>query len=322
MKSDVILRRSFEFESTLTRTKQLFENGLKNRLNLEKVNAPLFVPTKTGLNDDLSGTERPVSFQLNGETYEVVHSLAKWKRWYLGILSAEPGQGIFTDMRAIRADEQLSPIHSNLVDQWDWEKVIPSEDRTVETLIQHAKQVYEALKTAEEEIARKRGFSASLPEELYVLHAETLLQKYPDYSPKDREHAIAKEHGAVLIVGIGASLSNGEVHDLRAPDYDDWSTLSEGGLPGLNADLIVWDDTRNKSLELSSMGIRVDEKALKKQLKISNTEARLERPFHRSLIAGELPTTIGGGIGQSRVAMFINKHANIKEVQPIFNEQC
>lgn len=321
MKLDASSMRSLEFESSLTRTKQLFEDGLKNRLNLEKVNAPLFVPTKTGLNDDLSGVERPVSFQNNGETYEVVHSLAKWKRWYLGVLSAQPGQGIVADMRAIRADEHLSPIHSNLVDQWDWEKVIPSQDRTVETLIQHGKMVYETLKTTEIEIAKKRKFSPSLPKILYVIHAEELLQKYPELSSKDREHEIAKKHGAVLIIGIGASLSNGEVHDLRAPDYDDWSTLNEDGLPGLNADLIVWDDTRKASLELSSMGIRVDEEALKKQLKISNSEGRLEQPFHRSLIAGKLPTTIGGGIGQSRVAMFIHKHSDIKEVQPIFNEQ-
>ena len=312
-----VKHRSLAFESLLNDTRQLFETELKDRLNVVKINAPLFVAKNSGLNDDLNGVEHAISFQLGGEMFEIVHSLAKWKRWYLGELDVQPGKGIVTDMTAIRADEELSPIHSHLVDQWDWEKVITREERTLDTLIEHGALVYDALKYTERKIALRRGEFPTLPEELKVLHTEELLQLYPDLSSKEREHTIAELHGAVLLIGIGGTLSSGEVHDLRAPDYDDWSTTDEQGRPGLNADLIVWDSVRKKSLEISSMGIRVDEEALVAQLDILDKNERTALPFHQALLNNELPYTIGGGIGQSRVVMFVNKKGDIKEVQPL-----
>lgn len=313
-----IIKRSLVSERLITASKQIFETELKSRLNLTKVNAPLFVSERSGLNDNLNGIERPVSFQLEGVNHEIVHSLAKWKRWYLGELDAKKGEGIVTDMKAIRADEVLSNIHSHLVDQWDWEKVIAKEERTLTTLVKHGTAVYDALKTTEKEITRVKNMKATLPETLTVVHTEELYQQYPELTPKEREHAVAKEFGAVLLIGIGDQLSHGEVHDLRAPDYDDWTTKNEKGYTGINADLLVWDDIRGKSLEISSMGVRVDEKALKHQLKITGQEQRKELPFHQALLKGELPYTIGGGIGQSRVAMFVNKKEEISTVQPIF----
>ncbi len=315
----LVRSRSLANEAILNDTKQLFETEIKDRLNVVKVNAPLFVRKNSGLNDDLNGIERPVSFSLGGETHEIVHSLAKWKRWYLGQLEVKPGQGIVTDMKAIRADEVLSPIHSILVDQWDWEKVIHRDDRTIETLVDHGTRVFEALRYTERTIALRRGEFPTLPESLKIIHTEDLLKCYPDLDSKEREHAIAKKFGAVLLIGIGGTLSTGEVHDLRAPDYDDWSTEDAQGRPGLNADLIVWDTVREKSLEISSMGVRVDEEALIRQLEILGKEDRLDLPFHHDLLAGKLPYTIGGGIGQSRVGMFINKKADISEVQPIIH---
>jgi aspartate--ammonia ligase len=205
-----------------------------------------------------------------------------------------------------------------LVDQWDWEKVITKEERSIETLIQHATAVFNTLKSVEKIIAIRRGEFPTLPVAPKVIHAEELLQRYPKISSKDREHAASKENGAIILIGIGGLLSNGETHDLRAPDYDDWSTPNTAGFAGLNADLIVWDTTRNLSLEISSMGIRVDEKALHRQLAEHGATDRIERPFHKALINGDLPYTIGGGIGQSRVAMFVNKKSNIIDVQPVY----
>jgi len=312
------LKRSLESERLITASKEIFETELQKRLNLTKVNAPLFVSGRSGLNDNLNGIERPVSFQLGGVDHEIVHSLAKWKRWYLGELEAGHGEGIVTDMKAIRADEELSNIHSHLVDQWDWEKVIAKDERTLQTLIDHGTSVYGALKVTEQTIATKRGVASELPEKVKVLHTEDLYLKYPELTPKEREHTIAKEYGAVLLIGIGDKLSHGEAHDLRAPDYDDWTTKDEKGRPGINADLLVWDDIRGKSLEISSMGVRVDEEALAHQLKITGQEKRKELPFHSALLQGKLPYTIGGGIGQSRVVMFVNKKEEISTVQPIF----
>lgn len=307
------LKRSLESERLITASKHIFETELKKRLNLTKVNAPLFVSGHSGLNDNLNGLEKPVSFELGGVTHEIVHSLAKWKRWYLGELNAQVGEGIVTDMKAIRADEELSNIHSHLVDQWDWEKVIPKSERTIDTLVAYGKAVFESLKVTEDTISKK-----SLPNELKVIHTEDLYQQYPTLTPKDREHAITKEFGAVLLIGIGDKLTHGEVHDFRAPDYDDWTTKDENGRPGINADLLVWDELREKSLEISSMGVRVDEEALACQLLITGQEKRKELPFHTALLKGELPYTIGGGIGQSRVVMFVTKKEEISSVQPIF----
>lgn len=312
-------KRSLETERLITYSKQVFEIELQERLNLTKVTAPLFVSENSGLNDNLNGIEKPVSFKLGGQSHEIVHSLAKWKRWYLGQLDAQTGEGIVTDMKAIRADEELSPIHSHLVDQWDWEKVITKEDRTLDTLIAHGTAVYESLKATDIKVSQKMDLESKLPIELKIMHTEDLYKEYPKLSSKDREHAITKTYGAVLLIGIGDKLSCGEVHDFRAPDYDDWTTKDVSGKPGMNADILVWDETRKMSLEISSMGVRVDEKALAHQLKITGQDKRKGLPFHKALLKGELPYTIGGGIGQSRVAMFVNKTAEISTVQPIFD---
>lgn len=313
MKSIFTTSALMQSEMLVSRIKKVFEQELTERLNLQKVNAPLFVPRDSGLNDDLNGIERPVSFLLEGREFQIVHSLAKWKRWYLGELGVEAGMGIVTDMKAIRADEVKSPIHSHLVDQWDWEKVILKEQRTIETLIEHGKSVYASLKSASEKVE-----GPVLPEEVFVLHAEDLLKCYPTLSAKEREYEIAKEKRAVLLLGIGGKLSNGIPHDLRAPDYDDWSTKDELGRPGINADLIVWDEVRKDALEISSMGVRVDEKALEHQLELTNETKRLKLSFHSKLLKGELPYTIGGGIGQSRVAMYLARRSHIEEVQPTY----
>lgn len=312
------LKRSLESERLITVSKQYFETELQHRLNLTKVTAPLYVSSDSGLNDNLNGVEKPVSFELGGVSHEIVHSLAKWKRWYLGELGVQKGEGIVTDMKAIRAEEALSEIHSHFVDQWDWEKVIAKEDRTLDTLVSHGTAVYGALKATDVMMSEKTKKTSQLPEELKVLHTEELYAMYPELTAKEREHAIAKEFGAVLLIGIGDKLSSGEAHDLRAPDYDDWTTKDAHGRSGINADLLVWDDIRKKSLEISSMGVRVDELALAYQLKLTGLEKRRELPFHSALLNGELPYTIGGGIGQSRVVMFVNKTAEISTVQPIF----
>lgn len=313
---DTVLRATrFERVGQIEDVKAIFEQELKTRLSLNKVAAPLFVATESGLNDDLNGVENAVSFRLNDEEHQVVHSLAKWKRWYLGELKAPIGQGIVTDMMAIRADEVLSPIHSHLVDQWDWEKPIKKEERTLETLIKHGTSVFQSLRATEQYYSKKAGSIPSLPAHLTVVHTEELLQEYPELSPKEREHAIAKKHGAVLLIGVGGVLSNGERHDLRAPDYDDWSTKDERGYPGINADVVVWDPIRELSLEISSMGVRVCEEVLTQQLQELGKEERLSLPFHKGILEGRLPYTIGGGIGKSRVAMFVTQQKDIKDVQ-------
>jgi aspartate--ammonia ligase len=315
METLVDKRSKIETEVLVQETKDIFEKELTIRLNLSKVMAPLFVSKGSGLNDDLNGIERAVGFNLNGIAHQIVHSLAKWKRWYLNELKVSPGYGIVTDMRAIRADEVISDIHSNLVDQWDWEKVIDRKDRSMVTLIDNGIKVYDALRKTDEIISSRRLVTSYLPERLTVIHAEEVLQLYPELDAKEREDAITKKYGAVLLIGIGGKLSTGERHDLRAPDYDDWITKNEFGHPGMNADLIVWDETRGKSLEISSMGIRVDEESLKEQLLELGQENRMELPFHQALLNGELPYTIGGGIGQSRVAMLVNRISNIADVQ-------
>lgn len=315
MKTEILTVRTLSQEKRINHTKQTFEQALTTNLNLTKVRAPLFVSSQSGLNDNLNGTEKPVTFQLNNQSHEVVHSLAKWKRWYLGELNALEGEGIVTDMNAIRADERLSDIHSNLVDQWDWEKVISKEERSLSTLIEHGQQIYSAVKHTHKELHKE---ASDLPEALTVIHTEELLHKYPSLTPKEREHAIAKECGAVFLIGIGGELSHGEAHDLRAPDYDDWTTKNEAGFYGLNADILVWDNTREKSLELSSMGIRVDKTALAKQLELKGLSTEALKPYHYALLNEELPYTIGGGIGQSRMFMFLNHLPDIALVQPIY----
>ncbi len=299
--------------------KDFFQQNLATELRLRRVTAPLFVLQGLGINDDLNGVERAVTFpilDLQDQKAEVVHSLAKWKRLTLGELKMQPGYGIYTDMNAIRADEELDNLHSLYVDQWDWEAVITKENRNLDFLKSIVRRIYSAILRTEylacESYSQIKPF---LPQEITFVHSEDLLQMYPNMTPKEREDAICKKYGAVFLMGIGAKLSNGEKHDGRAPDYDDWSTENEDGKLGLNGDILIWYPTLNRSFELSSMGIRVDIDALNKQLKIEGKEERKELYFHKKLLNGELPLTIGGGIGQSRLCMVLLHKAHIGEIQ-------
>lgn len=297
-------------EKAIKRVKDFFERQLATQLNISRVSAPLFVFPESGLNDNLNGTERPVSFgikELGDKEVEIVHSLAKWKRLALKRYGFNLGEGLYTDMSAIRRDEETDNIHSIYVDQWDWEKIIRKEDRTEENLISIVKSVYEALRVTEKYIANRYHFiNCFLPEEITFITAQELEDKYPAMTGKEREYAISKEKGAVFIMKIGGVLASGEKHDGRAPDYDDWE---------LNGDIIVYYPVLDISLELSSMGIRVDEITLKKQLEIAGCLDRQEMPFQKALLNGELPYTVGGGIGQSRICMFFLQKAHLGEVQ-------
>lgn len=299
--------------------KDFFQQNLATELRLRRVTAPLFVLKGLGINDDLNGIERAVTFpikDLNDQKAEVVHSLAKWKRLTLGELKIGPGYGIYTDMNAIRADEELDNLHSLYVDQWDWEEVITKEDRNLIFLKNIVRRIYSAiLRTEYLACESYENIKPFLPQEITFVHAEELLQMYPDKTPKEREDLICKKYGAVFLMGIGGKLSNGEKHDGRAPDYDDWSTKNEDGKFGLNGDILIWYPILNRSFELSSMGIRVDIEALNRQLRLENKEERKELYFHKKLLNGELPLTIGGGIGQSRLCMVLLHKAHIGEIQ-------
>ncbi len=306
-------------EQAIKKIKDFFLSSLSTELRLRRVTAPLFVLRGLGINDDLNGVERPVSFpikDMGDSVAEVVHSLAKWKRLTLAEYQTEPGFGIVTDMNAIRADEELDNIHSLYVDQWDWERVLLPQHRNEAYLRRIVTKIYSAILRTEfficETYSQLKPF---LPEEVHFIHSEELLQMYPDKTAKEREDLITKQYGAVFIIGIGGKLSNGEPHDLRAPDYDDWSSVGEDGYVGLNGDLLIWYPTLNRSIELSSMGIRVDREALLRQLALQNKEERKELYFHRSLLDGKLPLTIGGGIGQSRLCMILLHKAHIGETQ-------
>ena len=299
--------------------KEFFQQNLSTELRLRRVTAPLFVLKGLGINDDLNGVERPVSFPIKdlGEAQaEVVHSLAKWKRLTLAEYDVQPGYGIYTDMNAIRADEELDNLHSLYVDQWDWEAVITSEQRTIRFLEDVVRRIYAAIRRTEyltcETYEQLKPF---LTEDIYFVHSEDLLQMYPDKTPKEREDAICKKYGAVFVEGIGGKLSDGKKHDGRAPDYDDWSTVAENGKKGLNGDILIWYPTLGHSFELSSMGIRVDKESLVRQLKLEGQEGREQLYFHRQLLAGKLPLSIGGGIGQSRLCMVLLHKAHIGEIQ-------
>lgn len=299
--------------------KQNFQKQLSEALKLRRVTAPLFVLSGTGLNDDLNGVERPVSFPvkaLGDKKAEVVHSLAKWKRAKLGAYGIDPGYGLYTDMNAIRADEELDNLHSLYVDQWDWEKTIREDDRNLEYLKQTVRQIYQAIRDTEQKVYEKfPHITPRLPENITFIHSEDLLKEFPDKSPVERESEAAKKYGAIFLIGIGAPLSNGEPHDGRAPDYDDWISENEDGYKGLNGDILVWDSVLGRSFELSSMGIRVSPESLEKQLKERGCEERRELTFHKRLLNNELPYSIGGGIGQSRLCMFLLQKAHIGEVQ-------
>jgi len=293
----------------IKKVKDFFERDLAIQLDLTRVSAPLFVPRNSGLNDTLNGTERAVSFDIRGieGDVEIVHSLAKWKRFALKEYGFARDEGLYTDMNAIRRDEDADNIHSVFVDQWDWERIISKEERTMETLKSTVKKIYAALRHTEKHVADDYAFASRLlPEKITFITTQELEDRYPDLTAKQREYEAAKEYGAIFLMQIGGALKSGKPHDGRAPDYDDWS---------LNGDIIVYYEILDIALELSSMGIRVDEEALARQLKIRGCEDRLALPFHKALMNGELPYTIGGGIGQSRICMFFLHKAHIGEVQ-------
>jgi aspartate--ammonia ligase len=306
-------------EKAIKFVKDFFQESLSAELRLRRVTAPLFVLQGTGINDDLNGVERAVTFavkELNDAKAEVVHSLAKWKRLMLAQYGIPAGYGLYTDMNAIRADEELSNIHSLYVDQWDWEKVLTPKQHNLDYLKKVVTQIYAVLLRTEFMVYENYpAIKPLLPEEIYFVHSEELLQRYPNLTPKEREHEISKEHGAVFIIGIGGALSNGEKHDGRAPDYDDWTTDNTEGYKGLNGDIIIWNPVLQQSLEISSMGIRVDKEALMRQLTITGLTERKELLFHKKLLKDELPLSVGGGIGQSRLCMYLLRKAHIGEVQ-------
>lgn len=306
-------------EQGIKQIKDFFQANLSTALRLRRVTAPLFVLKGLGINDDLSGTERPVSFpikDMNDQKAEVVHSLAKWKRLMLAEYDIKEGYGLYTDMNAIRGDEELDNLHSLYVDQWDWERTIRPQDRNLYFLKKIVTCIYSAIRRTEYLVCETYPqIVPFLPEEIHFIHSEDLLQRYPTLSPKERENAICKEYGAVFIIGIGNKLSNGQAHDLRAPDYDDWTTVCENGQVGLNGDIMIWYPILNRSIELSSMGIRVDSDALTKQLELTDKNDRKELYFHKRLLNNELPLCIGGGIGQSRLCMILLHKAHIGEIQ-------
>jgi len=311
-------KQILQTEKSIALVKDFFSKNLCNSLNLYPISSPMIVNEGTGINDDLNGVERAVSFPvkfLNNDRGVVVHSLAKWKRIRLEELGLDVHEGILTDMRALRPDEDSSPIHSIYVDQWDWELKIEDKDRNLAFLKSIVRKLYQVLLETEEQVWKELKIERILPESISFIHSEELLQRYPTLSPKDREHAIAKEYGAVFIIGIGHKLSNGEQHDSRASDYDDWSTETEGGYKGLNGDLLVWDPILNRSLELSSMGIRVNKEVLLKQLEITQSLEKKNLLYHSMLLQDKLPLCIGGGLGQSRICMFLLRKRHIGEVQ-------
>jgi len=299
--------------------KDFFQQNLATELRLRRVTAPLFVLKGLGINDDLNGVERAVTFpikDLGDREAEVVHSLAKWKRLTLAEYQVEPGYGIYTDMNAIRADEELDNLHSLYVDQWDWEAVMKDGERNIDFLKSVVKRIYSAILRTEflacETYPQLKPF---LPQDIHFVHSEELIQMYPDMSAKEREDAICKKYGAVFIMGIGGKLSDGKKHDGRAPDYDDWTTPNSDGYLGLNGDILIWYPILGRSVELSSMGIRVDKEALLRQLALEGKEDRKELYFHKRLLDGTLPQSIGGGIGQSRLCMVMLHKAHVGEIQ-------
>ena len=297
-----------ETEVAIKFIKDVFERELARNLNLTRVSAPLFVFPESGLNDNLNGVERPVAFDVLdiGRDVEVVHSLAKWKRMALAKYGFADGEGLYTDMNAIRRDEALDALHSIYVDQWDWEKIISPSARNFDTLKAAVNSIYSALLGTEAALSERFGTASVLPKRIEFMTTAQLEAEYPDLSPKERENAITKRLGAVFLMQIGAPLKDGVPHDGRAPDYDDWL---------LNGDILLWDEPLSRAFEISSMGIRVDEAAMRRQLAAAGCEDRAALPFHRALLSGKLPQTMGGGIGQSRICMFLLGKHHIGEVQ-------
>lgn len=299
--------------------KAYFSRQLEEKLDLIEVQAPILSRLGDGTQDNLSGSEKAVQVRVKAipqVQFEVVHSLAKWKRKTLGQHGFSAGEGLYTHMKALRPDEEsLSATHSVYVDQWDWERVIGDDERHLATLHKTVESIWAAIKATEAEVAEQTGLTPFLPANIHFIHSETLQQRYPELDAKGRERAIAKELGVVFLMGIGGVLSDGKFHDVRAPDYDDWSTSTESGFAGLNGDILVWNPVLEDSFELSSMGIRVDAETLKRQLALTNDEDRLQLEWHQSLLKGEMPQTIGGGIGQSRLTMLLLQLPHIGQVQ-------
>ncbi|MBQ7458314.1 MAG: aspartate--ammonia ligase [Bacteroidales bacterium] len=306
-------------EQGIKSIKDFFQQSLASQLRLRRVTAPLFVKSGLGINDDLNGIERPVRFaigDMNDTQAEIVHSLAKWKRMTLADYQIPCGYGIYTDMNAIRPDEELDNLHSLYVDQWDWEAVMAPEERTLDFLKHKVDGIYNVLLQTEYMVYEKYpAITPILPEKISYIHAQDLLDQYPGLSAKERENEIARKYGAVFVTGIGGALSDGKPHDGRAPDYDDWSTPTGNGRFGLNGDILLWNPILESAFEISSMGILVDAGSLKRQLAISGQQHRADLYFHRRLLAGDLPQSIGGGIGQSRLCMFLLRKGHIGEIQ-------
>lgn len=306
-------------EQAIKLIKDSFESALSSELKLRRITAPLFVLKGTGINDDLNGVERPVSFKIkafNDMTAEVVQSLAKWKRMILKDYDIKLGYGIYTDMNALRPDEELDNTHSIYVDQWDWEKVISSGQRNLDMLKGTVSSIFRVMKRIEFIVFEQYpNIDPILPQDITFFHAEELEQMYPELLPRERENKIAEKHGAVFVIGIGSDLADGRPHDGRAPDYDDWTTPTINNYRGLNGDIIVWNPVLKMAFEISSMGIRVDREALLQQLKIRSCEDRKELFFHKRLLSGDFPESIGGGIGQSRLCQFYLRKAHIGEIQ-------
>ncbi|MDG6236285.1 aspartate--ammonia ligase [Glaesserella parasuis] len=299
--------------------KNTFTQNLIEQLDIIEVQGPILSEVGNGMQDNLSGIEKAVQVNIKcipGAVYEVVHSLAKWKRHTLARFGFQEGEGLFVHMKALRPDEDsLDPTHSVYVDQWDWEKVIPAGKRNFDYLKQTVRSIYRAIRLTELAVEARFDIPSVLPKEITFVHSEDLVKRYPTLTSKERENAICKEYGAVFLIGIGGKLSDGKAHDGRAPDYDDWTTVSEGEYKGLNGDILVWNEQLGTAFELSSMGIRVDETALRLQVALTGDEDRLEMDWHKDLLAGRLPLSIGGGIGQSRMAMFLLRKKHIGEVQ-------
>ena len=306
-------------EKAIKSVKDMFQDNLSAQLALLRVTAPMVVLSGTGLNDDLNGVESPVSFpvkDMEGRQAEVVHSLAKWKRMKLAQMDMPQGRGIYTDMNALRPEEELDNIHSIYVDQWDWEKVIGREQRNLDYLKKTVRRIYEAIKVTENKLyVEFPQIEPMLPEDIFFIHSEQLLQMYPGMNAKERENAVAEEYKAVFVIGIGGVLSNGQPHDGRAADYDDWSSVNDDGFNGLNGDLLLWNPVLKSAFEVSSMGIRVDAEGLKRQLEMRGETDKAALLYHRMLLEGSLPLTVGGGIGQSRLCMFLLRKAHIGEIQ-------
>ena len=308
-----------ETERAILKIKDAFQTNLAFELSLTRVTAPLFVEAGTGINDDLNGVERPVSFPMpgiDGRTAEIVQSLAKWKRLALADLGFRTGEGLYTDMNAIRPDEIPDRTHSLYVDQWDWEAVIDAAQRSLDHLVDVVRTIYDVIRRVERYICHEYDdLNPYLPSAITIIHSEELLRMYPNLPPRAREREASRRHGAIFVVGIGAPLSNGQPHDRRAPDYDDWITPAASGRPGLNGDIVVYNRVLEDAFELSSMGIRVVPESLLAQLHACGASSRADLDFHRRLLSGDLPATIGGGIGQSRLCMLYLQKAHIGEIQ-------